>query len=285
MKLKFIGFVKLKNKKVLVLSPGFRIDAIITHKNSKTLDKLELRKLKFDKNVLPYFTPFEEHEAETEVDLDEHLKDRAFFYPVFIKYKKFIRKYLSNITDEIIPYEFLDNVLKKDMFDYVSLIDSVDAIFELLRKGPLNSQSDYGGHNIYDVLLPEFYLDVIEGIEYEKETEKYKNLYEKSIAEIKDLSDINGVDYLLNYGKDDKQRTFTGKLRYKILKRDNNRCKECGRSPEDNISLEIDHKIPWKWLGRTTYKNGITLCRDCNRAKHHWEEEVGRDEVMKMYNI
>lgn len=59
------------------------------------------------------------------------------------------------------------------------------------------------------------------------------------------------------------------RLRYKILKRDNFSCVNCGASPAKNPSVElhIDHIIPWSKGGLTEIGNLQTLCQKCNLGK------------------
>jgi hypothetical protein len=65
-----------------------------------------------------------------------------------------------------------------------------------------------------------------------------------------------------------KNRTITKKLRFSILKRDNYTCQLCGRNPkDDNIKLEIDHKVPVSKGGITKQGNLWVTCFDCNRGK------------------
>lgn len=52
-------------------------------------------------------------------------------------------------------------------------------------------------------------------------------------------------------------------LRFKIYKRDGNRCLMCGST--DN--LEIDHIIPISKGGKSTFDNLQTLCKECNLRK------------------
>jgi 5-methylcytosine-specific restriction endonuclease McrA len=59
----------------------------------------------------------------------------------------------------------------------------------------------------------------------------------------------------------------TPSLRYSVLQRDGFRCVICGRSAQDNISLEVDHIVPISKGGQTEYANLQTLCMDCNRGK------------------
>jgi 5-methylcytosine-specific restriction endonuclease McrA len=59
------------------------------------------------------------------------------------------------------------------------------------------------------------------------------------------------------------------KLRFKVLKRDNFTCKQCGDSPakNQNVELHVDHIIPWSKGGETTIENLQTLCQKCNLGK------------------
>ena len=64
-----------------------------------------------------------------------------------------------------------------------------------------------------------------------------------------------------------KQAAPSLKLRFKIFNRDNFTCQYCGRTIKDGIKLEIDHILPVSKDGKTTSKNLITSCFDCNRGK------------------
>ena len=55
-------------------------------------------------------------------------------------------------------------------------------------------------------------------------------------------------------------------IRYKILKRDQFRCKACGARAGD-VELEIDHIVPVSKGGKTTEENLQTLCSKCNKGK------------------
>ena len=56
-------------------------------------------------------------------------------------------------------------------------------------------------------------------------------------------------------------------LRFRILKRDGYRCQLCGRTAQDGVKLEIDHKIARSKGGDDTEGNLWVLCFDCNRGK------------------
>lgn len=61
--------------------------------------------------------------------------------------------------------------------------------------------------------------------------------------------------------------TSNVKLRFQILKRDGYRCQLCGRSAQDGISLEVDHRMPRAQGGSNDSDNLWTLCWECNRGK------------------
>ncbi|WP_338097835.1 HNH endonuclease [Methanolapillus ohkumae] len=60
---------------------------------------------------------------------------------------------------------------------------------------------------------------------------------------------------------------MTDSLRYDILKRDNYRCRICGKSSNDGVLLEVDHITPVSKGGKTVEHNLQTLCRQCNQGK------------------
>jgi hypothetical protein len=58
-------------------------------------------------------------------------------------------------------------------------------------------------------------------------------------------------------------------LRFKVLQRDQFRCKLCGRSPATELGckLHVDHIVPFSKGGRTTFENLQALCLHCNVGK------------------
>lgn len=71
-------------------------------------------------------------------------------------------------------------------------------------------------------------------------------------------------------------------LRFKILKRDNYKCRLCGRSPATNptVELEVDQIHPISRGGQDHESNLQTLCRDCNQGKKAaWPLNVPRIEL------
>lgn len=72
--------------------------------------------------------------------------------------------------------------------------------------------------------------------------------------------------------KDIKHKTpreINLRLRFLVLSRDNFKCCLCGASPakNPNVTLEVDHIIPWSKGGETMEDNLQTLCFNCNRGK------------------
>lgn len=57
------------------------------------------------------------------------------------------------------------------------------------------------------------------------------------------------------------------KLRFIILKRDGYCCQICGRTAQDGIKLEVDHKVARSKGGSDDPLNLWALCFDCNRGK------------------
>jgi hypothetical protein len=62
------------------------------------------------------------------------------------------------------------------------------------------------------------------------------------------------------------QHAPSKKLRMEILKRDNYKCRVCGRSPKDyvDVELHVHHILPWGKGGVTDEDNLITLCKTCH---------------------
>lgn len=75
------------------------------------------------------------------------------------------------------------------------------------------------------------------------------------------------------------QRAPTPKLRMGIIKRDEFKCRICGRSPKDysDLELHVHHIRPWAVGGVTEERNLITLCHTChNGLDPHFEHALFR---------
>lgn len=74
--------------------------------------------------------------------------------------------------------------------------------------------------------------------------------------------------------KDQLQRAPTPKRRMGVIKRDNYRCRICGRRAFDYVDIELNvhHIRPWEKGGLTKEHNLITLCRTCHKGlEPHFE--------------
>ena len=67
-----------------------------------------------------------------------------------------------------------------------------------------------------------------------------------------------------------RSRTINEKIRLQILKRDDYKCRKCGRSPATHVGifLHIDHVIPFSKGGSNENDNLQTLCNKCNLGKN-----------------
>lgn len=65
------------------------------------------------------------------------------------------------------------------------------------------------------------------------------------------------------------KRDINLRLRFLIMKRDDFKCKQCGKSPatHPHTVLEVDHIVPWSKGGETVFENLQTLCSQCNSGK------------------
>jgi len=65
------------------------------------------------------------------------------------------------------------------------------------------------------------------------------------------------------------QRNINIRLRFIVLRRDNFKCKICGKSPatDPTIELHVDHILAWAKGGETIIDNLQTLCSVCNIGK------------------
>jgi hypothetical protein len=70
------------------------------------------------------------------------------------------------------------------------------------------------------------------------------------------------------------KRAPSPKVRMQVLKRDNRRCRICGRRPDDHTDLElhVHHIRPWSKGGVTDIANLITLCHTCHKGLEPHED-------------
>jgi len=93
----------------------------------------------------------------------------------------------------------------------------------------------------------------------------------KSMNEEGNISSMEGIKKLkIQPGTKHKtKRDINWRLRFLVLKRDNFKCKACGRSPatDPKVVLHVDHIKAWANGGETVLENLQTLCSKCNIGK------------------
>lgn len=96
------------------------------------------------------------------------------------------------------------------------------------------------------------------------------------IVSLKDGYILESLDQLET---NKKRIAINKKIRYAVLHTYNSTCQRCGRSPDDGIKLEIDHKLPVSWGGKTEIDNLWPLCSECNGGKKNLFSDF-KDSVM-----
>ena len=88
--------------------------------------------------------------------------------------------------------------------------------------------------------------------------------------------EVKKIDILPSVSKIPKRltsRMINWRLRFIVMKRDNFKCKMCGRNPatDPSIVLHVDHIKAWANGGETILENLQTLCSVCNIGKSNLE--------------
>ncbi len=100
-------------------------------------------------------------------------------------------------------------------------------------------------------------------IEYENKEEMVRH------SKAKEKLIVSPPAKIRNSLKHKTKRNISSRLRFIIMKRDNFKCKNCGRSPamDSKIVLHVDHVIAYSNGGETVPENLQTLCSVCNIGK------------------
>lgn len=71
-------------------------------------------------------------------------------------------------------------------------------------------------------------------------------------------------------------RDINWRMRFLVMRRDNFKCKICGKSPAKNpeVELHVDHMKAWAEGGETVLENLQTLCSVCNIGKSNLDMNV-----------
>lgn len=83
-----------------------------------------------------------------------------------------------------------------------------------------------------------------------------------------------------------KLEDFTPEQKEQILKRDGYKCVICGRGKKDGVELHVDHIRPKYLGGKSTIKNGQTLCAQHNFIKKTLKQtETGKKMFIRLYEL
>ncbi len=121
-------------------------------------------------------------------------------------------------------------------------------------------------------------LSKYSGAFYEYHFGTWQKALEKFVAYINNEENISSEESIKNLEiePNTQHKTTRGvneRLRFIVMRRDNFKCKDCGRSPatDPSIILHVDHFKAWAKGGETILENLQTLCSVCNRGKSDLE--------------
>ncbi len=73
------------------------------------------------------------------------------------------------------------------------------------------------------------------------------------------------------------------KLRAAVLNLAHGRCQMCGKTvTEDQVKLQVDHRIPQSWGGPAELENLWALCEECNRGKRNFFSSFDEEEMREV---
>lgn len=109
---------------------------------------------------------------------------------------------------------------------------------------------------------------------YERRFGTWRKSLEMFVAYISDEENFSSENAIENLSidhitKHKTKRSVSWRLRFLVMRRDNFKCKICGRTPatDPTIILHVDHKTAWANGGETVIENLQTLCSRCNIGK------------------
>ena len=94
--------------------------------------------------------------------------------------------------------------------------------------------------------------------------------WKKALEEfVKYKNNTNDVQYIQNKNNRKARKTINNSLKYDVMKRDCFKCQYCGKSPANDVGVElqIDHILPVSKGGTNEIENLKTICKDCNIGK------------------
>ena len=113
---------------------------------------------------------------------------------------------------------------------------------------------------------------------YEKRYGGWRKALEAFVSFINEAEDSssessNHIANEIELPKPAKSRHINWRLRFIVMRRDNFKCKVCGRTParDPSVTLDVDHIKAWSKGGLTIFENLQTLCTKCNIGKSDLE--------------
>jgi len=113
---------------------------------------------------------------------------------------------------------------------------------------------------------------------YENRFGTWRKALEKFVAYINNEENTSSEEAIKHFEiapdtRHKTSRTINWRLRFIVMRRDNFKCKNCGRSPatDPTIILHVDHIKAWANGGETVLENLQTLCSQCNIGKSDLE--------------
>lgn len=96
-----------------------------------------------------------------------------------------------------------------------------------------------------------------------------------SINDAEVFSELDSYEQQARHPQSAGSRSINWRLRFTVMRRDNFKCKVCGRSPATDpvVMLHVDHIRAWSKGGPTVLENLQTLCSTCNIGKSDLEFE------------
>lgn len=109
---------------------------------------------------------------------------------------------------------------------------------------------------------------------YERRFGTWRKALESFVKYVNNEENISSENAIKNFKvqsatRHKTTRAVNWRLRFLVMRRDNFKCKSCGRSPavDPKIILHVDHVIPYANGGETVFENLQTLCSVCNIGK------------------
>lgn len=115
--------------------------------------------------------------------------------------------------------------------------------------------------------------------DYEKKLSDMRNKFDRDIDEFdrevaelfsyfsQKMNEFIGDEEVGHPVGEAKRTSLSNSIRFDVMQRDDFACQLCGKTREDGVKLEVDHKVPVSKGGSDRMENLWTLCNICNSGK------------------